>query len=77
MVGWYFMHLKFEGKWVYALIVPAVILATILVLALCPDVAFKPTDEDEEEGTVWVAPADDLHSVPSVLPATIRWARIS
>ena len=21
MVGWYFMHLKFEGKWVYLLIV--------------------------------------------------------
>jgi cytochrome c oxidase subunit 4 len=61
MVGWYFMHLKFEGKWVYALIVPAIILATILVLALCPDVAFKPTDEGEEEGTVWVAPSS-VHS---------------
>jgi cytochrome c oxidase subunit IV len=68
MVGWYFMHLKFEGKWVYALIVPAVILAAILVTALCPDVVFKPTDEDEEaEATVWVAPAP----VPST-PYAIR-----
>ena len=41
LVGWYFMHLKFEGKWVYLLIVPAIILATILVLALIPDQAMK------------------------------------
>ena len=34
LVGWFFMHLKFEGNWVYILIVPAFILATILVLAL-------------------------------------------
>ena len=27
MVGWYFMHLKFEGKWVYAMLIPAGILA--------------------------------------------------
>ena len=55
LVGWYFMHLKFEGNWVYILIVPAIILATILVLALVPDQAMKPTDEDAEE-TVRVAP---------------------
>jgi cytochrome c oxidase subunit IV len=46
LVGWYFMHLKFEGKWVYLLIVPAIILATILVLALVPDQALKPVDTD-------------------------------
>ena len=34
LVGWYFMHLKFEGNWVYIMIVPAFILATIIVLAL-------------------------------------------
>jgi cytochrome c oxidase subunit 4 len=37
MVGWYFMHLKFEGNWVYILIVPAFILAAVIVLALTPD----------------------------------------
>jgi cytochrome c oxidase subunit 4 len=56
LVAWYFMHLKFEGKWVYVLIVPACILAAVLVLALIPDVAMKPVDEDMEE-TVWIAPA--------------------
>jgi cytochrome c oxidase subunit IV len=58
MVGWYFMHLKFEGNWVYLAIVPAFILATILVLALCPDQAMKPVDTDQEE-TVWSVPAED------------------
>lgn len=68
MVGWYFMHLKFEGKWVYLLIVPAIILATILVLALVPDQALKPEDTDVEEN-VQSAPTDanPLHSPP---PAT-------
>ena len=57
MVGWYFMHLKFEGAWVYILIVPAAVLATILVLALAPDVAMKPVDEEEEgEEAVWREP---------------------
>ncbi len=46
MVGWYFMHLKFEGKWVYGLIVPAFVLATILVLALMPDMTLKENADD-------------------------------
>ena len=32
-MGWYFMHLKFEGNWVYAMLVPAGILAMILSFA--------------------------------------------
>jgi cytochrome c oxidase subunit 4 len=60
LVGWYFMHLKFEGKWVYLLIVPAIVLATVLVLALVPDQAMKPTDEADSatEQNVWLAPAE-------------------
>ena len=46
MVGWYFMHLKFEGKWVYLLLIPAGLLAALLVLALIPDIAMKPTTDD-------------------------------
>ena len=46
LVGWYFMHLKFEGKWVYLLIVPVAVLATILVLGLLPDQLFAYRDED-------------------------------
>jgi len=54
MVGWYFMHLKFEGTWVYYMLVPAGILAIILTSALVPDVAMQPVTEEgpeEEEST--------------------------
>jgi cytochrome c oxidase subunit 4 len=58
LVGWFFMHLKFEGPWVYIMIIPACILAAILVCALMPDISFKPeTEENAEEETVWIAPA--------------------
>ena len=58
MVGWYFMHLKFEGNWVYILIVPAIILATIIVLALLPDMVLKPeTEENPGEESSFVVPA--------------------
>jgi len=46
LVGWYFMHLKFEGNWVYILIVPAFVLATVVVMALMPDMAMKPEEEE-------------------------------
>ena len=69
LVGWYFMHLKFEGKWVYLLIVPAIILATIFVLALVPDQAMKPTDEDAEE-SVRVAPIDGASGLDVALVAS-------
>ena len=32
LVGWYFMHLKFEGRWVYFMLVPAGVLAMIFIL---------------------------------------------
>ncbi len=46
LVGWFFMHLKFEGNWVYIMIVPAFVLATILVLALLPDMTIKENADD-------------------------------
>lgn len=56
MVGWYFMHLKFEGKWVYGMLIPAGILAFILTIALVPDLAMQPVTEEnpeeEESGAV-------------------------
>ncbi len=67
MVGWYFMHLKFEGNWVYIMIVPAMVLATILTLALCPDVVLKPIpDENPGEDTEasYVIPAADRAATP-------------
>ncbi len=76
LVGWYFMHLKFEGSWVYLLIVPAIILATILVLALIPDQAMKPVDTDAEE-TVQFTPAEATcprSALPFGRPAVLRSA---
>jgi cytochrome c oxidase subunit 4 len=68
LVGWYFMHLKFEGKWVYLLIVPAIVLATILILGLVPDQSLKPIDTDMEiEETVLSLPAD-VRFAPVVAP---------
>jgi len=67
MVGWYFMHLKFEGKWVYAMLIPAGILAIILTVALYPDLALQPVTEENptelESESVWNGPA----SVPLIV----------
>jgi len=67
MVGWYFMHLKFEGKWVYGWLVPAGILAVILTVALLPDVAMqpKPDETPDDEETVMGPP--EQSSFPTVL----------
>jgi cytochrome c oxidase subunit IV len=54
LVGWYFMHLKFEGKWVYYMLVPAGLLAAVLVFALMPDIAMQPSSDEnptEDEAT--------------------------
>lgn len=56
LVGAYFMHVKFEGKWVYCMIVPACILATILILALMPDIGMQPIGGGEYEEEVQAAP---------------------
>ncbi|MCY2964185.1 MAG: cytochrome C oxidase subunit IV family protein [Planctomycetota bacterium] len=40
----YFMHLKFEGAWKYALLAPTIILALAVPAALAPDIAFKYYD---------------------------------
>lgn len=59
LVGWYFMHVKFEGRWVYALIVPATILAVILVCGLIPDIASQHVDPMEDEETAaWAVPME-------------------
>jgi cytochrome c oxidase subunit IV len=58
LVGWFFMHLKFEGNWVYMMIIPACVLATIFVLALLPDMALKENaDEPIVEDTSYALPA--------------------
>ena len=70
LVGFYFMHVKFEGKWVYCMIVPASILATILILALMPDIGLRSIDEgDYEEEEDFRASALPLDSAEPALPA--------
>jgi cytochrome c oxidase subunit IV len=64
LVGWYFMHLKFEGNWVYIMIVPAMVLATIIVLALCPDMVLKyETEENRGEDTAYILPSGERTGV--------------
>jgi cytochrome c oxidase subunit 4 len=53
LVGWYFMHLKFEGRWIYLMLVPVGLLAMIVVLGLTPDIAFH-----EDPSAVSAAVAD-------------------
>ena len=70
MVGWYFMHLKFEGNWVYAMLVPAGILAIILTTALIPDVAMQPgTEESREEEESTPLSLLEPGVVPPLFPA--------
>jgi cytochrome c oxidase subunit IV len=44
----YFMHLKFEGRWKYVLLLPTAILACGLPLALAPDIAMHYYSKDPE-----------------------------
>ncbi len=39
LVAMFFMHVKFEGKWLYVILVPSCILAAVLICALLPDIA--------------------------------------
>lgn len=39
LVALFFMHLKFEGRWKYVLVVPPLLMMILLILALCPDIA--------------------------------------
>ena len=64
LVGWYFMHLKFEGKWVYGFLVPAGILACVVICALIPDIAMRIEDESP------IIIEDPTASAPALFPAT-------
>ncbi|MFO0910527.1 MAG: cytochrome C oxidase subunit IV family protein [Isosphaeraceae bacterium] len=64
LVGWYFMHLKFEGKWVYGFLVPAGFLASVVVFALVPDIAAKAAEENPAE--------EDISAVAPLNPGPAR-----
>lgn len=72
LVGLYFMHVKFEGKWIYALIVPACVLAMVVVLALVPDIARDRSQDDliiPEDDSVQIVPVQDSLSSVKVFNA--------
>jgi cytochrome c oxidase subunit 4 len=71
MVGWYFMHLKFEGKWVYGMLVPASILAMVLTFGLMPDVGMQIKTEETPEEEESTAMLIESRPVPWVLLSAI------
>ncbi len=56
LVGWYFMHLKFEGRWVFLMLIPAGFLAMVLVLALYPDIGIREDDPSNAAPAVTIEP---------------------
>ena len=42
----YFMHMKFEGKLIYLILIVPVTFCVVLVLSLLPDVSFAPIFHD-------------------------------
>ncbi|MDR3621385.1 MAG: cytochrome C oxidase subunit IV family protein [Paludisphaera borealis] len=71
MVGWYFMHLKFEKPWVYFMIVPALVFAAILTLALCPDMVLKYDEAEDEANEPQTTTAQLIGERPSFAVATV------
>ena len=52
LVGLFFMHLMFEGRWKYFMLVPTAFLACVAVFALVPDIAIgreEPSDAMQRE----------------------------
>jgi cytochrome c oxidase subunit IV len=64
LVAMYFMHLKWEGKWVYLMLVPAGILVLVFIGALTPDIALQPgappTTTEEEAAITLPGPGLQL-----------------
>lgn len=55
----YFMHLKFEGRWKFIILMPTAILGVGLMVALAPDIAMHYYDYDVMQ--TQVAPQEDAH----------------
>ncbi len=48
LVGWVFMHLKWDWKLLYFLLVPAFILGVMMMVVLMPDALLGPRHDAEE-----------------------------
>jgi cytochrome c oxidase subunit 4 len=40
LVVWFFMHLKYEGRWIYLMLVPVCLLTVVVIAGLTPDIAY-------------------------------------
>lgn len=69
LVGAYFMHLKFEGRWKHVILVPPSLLAIILVFALMPDVSFAEHGNASTKTGASVGQAGHGIEVPAEAPA--------
>ena len=63
----YFMHLKFEGKWKYVLLLPTTILACGIPLALAPDIGlhYYTVTTPQARVEVPVAADHEAHQAPA------------
>lgn len=70
----YFMHLKFEGKWKYVLLLPTAILACGIPLALAPDIGlhyYQPaTTQVRHESTARGGHEEHAEAAHEEAPAT-------
>jgi cytochrome c oxidase subunit 4 len=64
LVGLFFMHLAFEGRWKYLVLIPTAFLATVVVLGLYPDMAFPRADNPGVENGIEPAPTPALPARP-------------
>ncbi len=48
LVALYFMHLKWDWKMLYFLIIPAFILGTMMMIVLMPDILINPSRDMQE-----------------------------
>lgn len=63
----FFMHLKFEGKWKFVLLLPTFILACGLPLALAPDIGLHYYSQQVPQLNAAPAPdLDESHREPAV-----------
>lgn len=63
LVAVFFMHLKFDWTKVKVMIIPAIILAVLLVIALLPDITLAPRDKPLARPPLERPKVDQAHAV--------------
>lgn len=66
LVGMFFMHLAFEGRWKYLILIPTAFFAVVVVAGIYPDVGVareKPAPSTAVSGT----PGDPMQGVPAAV----------